>query len=811
MTKRALIACAHHWRSPVQVGDHHIARQLVARGYEVAFVSNPVSPWHVVRRTETVRDRFRNFRAGGERDLDGRLWSYVPGALVVPRRGAGLDGRWVMRHWPLLTLPGLVARARREGFGRVDLLVIREARQSFWIDHLEHDRLVYRVADRDAGFATHTPAVRAEEERLARAADLVVHSAAELASDVAELGARRTFHLPNGVDFAHFADGDPAPPPEYWDLDGPVAVFAGSIEEWVDLDLVALLAGRMPEFTFVLIGPAPPRARALERVTNIRVLGARPFEDLPAYLRHATVGIIPFDRERHGDLVDAVQPLKLHEYLASDLPVVATRWPEIERMASPARLATDPEEWERALRAAAQDPAHDPARAVYARAHDWSGRVDTLLGALAAIPPRTRSGDGERALEIAIDGRFLAQPLTGVQRYGRELLHEFDRIATERRARARLLVPEGCAVPRLHAIGVERIGGRGGHLWEQFELPRAVGDAVLFCPAGSAPLGRLRRGEPTVVTVHGLSFIHEPGSYSRAFRRLYRWMTGTIAARATRVIAVSESEAERLRDRFPAVTNRLAVIENGTVPHAFASVPPPANAPGRHTVLFVGTPTESKRAQCAIDAFRRVADDHPELTLELVGASARAYRAVPLVVPDDLRARVRFVGRVDSPEELVAHYRRARVLLFPSRYESSGLPPTEALALGCPVVASDLPVLRDRLGDAAFFFPVDDFEACVARLRTALTDDAAVAGALERAQPVLERESWRRCAERTWAALEVVALRTGAGSTPVPDPVPDSPDTERETRVDSAPGTHEGPAAGIPGGVIAEGRGTDRG
>ena len=76
---------------------------------------------------------------------------------------------------------------------------------SSWVDAIEYDRLVYRVGDRDSEFSGHTPELRRQECRLAQAADLVVYSASSLEDYVEALGPRRSMHLPNGVDYEHFA------------------------------------------------------------------------------------------------------------------------------------------------------------------------------------------------------------------------------------------------------------------------------------------------------------------------------------------------------------------------------------------------------------------------------------------------------------------------------------------------------------------------------------------------------------------------------------------------------------------------------
>ncbi|MFQ5654679.1 MAG: glycosyltransferase [Planctomycetota bacterium] len=381
--RRALIACANHYESAIQVGDHHIARGLVAAGFRVAFIANPISPLHAARaHAPEIRDRFRSFRRGGRRHLEGALWSYVPGALAPPREQPLLRSERFQRGWHRLTLPNLVGRVRREGFGEVDLLYIREPRQAFWLDEIRFGRSVFRLADRDSGFAAHGPSARRLEESVASRVDLLAYTASTLAGHAEALKPKDRLHLPNGVDFAHFAAAPREAPAEYREIPRPIAVYAGSLDHWFDYELLEGGAESLRDVSFVLIGPTgrvPPRLR---RQANVHLLGPRPYRRLPAYLRHADVDIIPFDASGQADLVASVNPLKLYEYLACGLPVVAARWEELQRLGSPARLYRGREEFVECLRAALRDPGPPEERIAFARGHDWGQRVRALLQAL---------------------------------------------------------------------------------------------------------------------------------------------------------------------------------------------------------------------------------------------------------------------------------------------------------------------------------------------------------------------------------------------------------------------------------------------
>ena len=310
----------------------------------------------------------------------------MPAAMLTPHNVPLLRGSFVHRNWQRLTFPNLVRTVLGRGFGDVDLLYIDTPTQAFWLEAVNHDISVARIGDRYGGFAGVPDELLVMERELIRKVDVTLYSARELEADVRAAGARRVVHLPNGIDFSHFADGDRTRPAEYEDFDGPIAVYVGEIAEWFDFATLDRLTVSMPDVEFVLIGPDEQAQRHLTARDNLHILGRRPFGDVPRYLHNADVGLIPFDVDGHPDLVHAVHPFKLYEYMACGLPVVATRWQELERIGSPALLVDDADGFADAIRLALSPADGRTARIAYARAADWSGRVEALTAELGIGP-----------------------------------------------------------------------------------------------------------------------------------------------------------------------------------------------------------------------------------------------------------------------------------------------------------------------------------------------------------------------------------------------------------------------------------------
>ena len=253
--RKVLMASLEYWDSPFQLAGHHLARAFAAAGWRVAYVSVPVSPLHLLRRSSpSIRARFRSWRQGGRMEATGDLWSYVPATLLAPRNSPILRSKWVIENWWRLSLPNIRRTAARHGFGSVDLLYIDVAVQGFWLDAIEHRGSVLRVADRLDGFRHISPAQVAAEREIAARVDVVAHAAASLRPHVESLGARRTAHVPNGVDIAHFERTVRSEPADLATIPRPRAIYVGAMESWFGFDTMNELVAAMPDVSFVVIG-----------------------------------------------------------------------------------------------------------------------------------------------------------------------------------------------------------------------------------------------------------------------------------------------------------------------------------------------------------------------------------------------------------------------------------------------------------------------------------------------------------------------------------------------------------------------------
>lgn len=399
------------WDSPSRVNCHEIARRFAARGHQVLFVESTGLRAPALRASS--HDRRRTLHRPwswlrGARRVEPNLFVVSPLALpwsggdALRRRSLAWLARSVERAMSALRLerPILYAflpthleavrrlDARLSVYHCVDHYAENPGVDGAWIDSLERRLL----AEIDVVFA----ASRVLRERLRKTRSDVV-----LLENVADV-----------EPFTAALDSPVGEPEDLRDCDGVRVVYVGNLARYrVDLDFLLTAARRHPELCFALIGvigqgDVERGERALHALLaqpNVKLLGPRPHARLPGYLRHCDVAIIPFLDNGHtrGSL-----PLKLWEYLAAGLSVVATDLPNLRalELGDAVTLVRDPEAFAhavaragRAARAAGLDGRR--VRSRLARGHGWAARIAAIETLLAER--MQRRGDGATAAAAA--------------------------------------------------------------------------------------------------------------------------------------------------------------------------------------------------------------------------------------------------------------------------------------------------------------------------------------------------------------------------------------------------------------------------
>lgn len=191
----------------------------------------------------------------------------------------------------------------------------------------------------------------------------------------------------NGVDLDRFTMTGPVARslPE-----GPVVGFHGALASWIDFELLDAVIRLRPALQFVFVGPVDPLAKReaaeLAALPNVHLLPAQPSDRIAEFVRGFGVGILPFVID---EMTEAVTPLKMYEYLASGVPVVATPLPECARHPA-VHTASDADSF-----AAGIDDALEMSREeraglrTHSEAADWKQRVVPVLERLDQSGLRT--------------------------------------------------------------------------------------------------------------------------------------------------------------------------------------------------------------------------------------------------------------------------------------------------------------------------------------------------------------------------------------------------------------------------------------
>ena len=330
----------------------------------------------------------------------------------------------------------------------------------------------------------------------------------------------------------------------------------------------------------------------------------------------------------------------------------------------------------------------------------------------------------DTASRIVVNGRFLARRLTGVERYGHEIL-------------------------RCISDGVQfestRLQGWSGHAWEQFILPgKLKQDCVLWSPANTGPLTVRRQA----LTIHDLSPLEHPEWFRAGFAIWYRLLLPMLAKRVQRVFTPSEYVKHNVTRRFG--IREVTVTRNGVDHTRFHPCAKQTRfALPQEYVLFVGTLEPRKNLRALLDAWSAIKHEFKNTWLMIVGVGGSVFKTIQISQKIE---RVRFLGYVDD-ETLAGLYANASLFVLPSQDEGFGLPAIEAMASGTPVIVSDGGALPEVVGDAGLRFCLSTPNGLANTMKEGLGDkklrDEMREKGLERAR----RFSWQRTADIVWESL----------------------------------------------------------
>jgi glycosyltransferase involved in cell wall biosynthesis len=365
-------------------------------------------------------------------------------------------------------------------------------------------------------------------------------------------------------------------------------------------------------------------------------------------------------------------------------------------------------------------------------------------------------------VEIVVDITSAEMGNAGIGRYTRSLLNYFSHVngfGFKRRGGVGLLNSQ---ISQASIIGDGDLFGQKARpaasrafkcLFGNSIIAHLVKAGTFWGPAHRFPIS-LPRYSRRVLTVHDLCWSRAPDTMRTAARILDEVLMERALAQADAVLVVSESVAQELQEKYPALHGKLCVT------HLASALPRPDRAfaldrdhPSSY-FLFVGTHEPRKNLYSLLAAYAKAgggAPDWPRLVIcgrtgwGGIDPWSEACRL-------GIGSRVQMISGV-SDAELAILYRNAICLVMPSLYEGFGLPLVEAMSQGRPVLTSDLGAMREVAGDAGLLVDPYSTESIAEGLRVMATDrhfrERLATHAVTRAGVF----SWEKTAAKTWAVL----------------------------------------------------------
>ena len=386
----SIVCFAHDWGGD-PTSKTHIMRILAKRN-RVLWV-NSIGMRRPTTSGRDIRRIFAKLRRSFAGCVEVEPNLFVTNPLVLPLPGVA----WAERLNAGILAARLRSICRRRGMCRPMLWTFLP-NVGWLLGRLEERMVIYHCVDEYAAFAgVSREALIARERDLIGRADVVFTSSQQLCDERRPLNPNTHF-VSHGVDVSHFGralDPTTVVPEDVGSLPRPVVGFFGLLADWVDFSLVRALALARPAWSFALVGKAAADLEPLRGLSNVHLLGQKPYAALPGYCRAIDVGIIPF---RMSELTVRANPLKLREYLAAGLPVVSTPLPEVARYNGMVRLASGPEEFLSGLEAALGERSDvmTRQRMEAMRVEGWETRVaeiSTILAAHRGIAGEVSQGD----------------------------------------------------------------------------------------------------------------------------------------------------------------------------------------------------------------------------------------------------------------------------------------------------------------------------------------------------------------------------------------------------------------------------------
>jgi glycosyltransferase involved in cell wall biosynthesis len=292
---------------------------------------------------------------------------------------------------------------------------------------------------------------------------------------------------------------------------------------------------------------------------------------------------------------------------------------------------------------------------------------------------------------VIINGKFLAQPITGVQRFALEMVKEL----LYTKVKFRIYAPAGAAVPLWLSEHVTTFGRSRSLLWEQLDLPKRLkreNSPLLVNLCNSGPM----RYSNHLLVLHDVAFLAHPEWFGRLFRTWYKLLIPALVKRANHLFTVSEFSKSEIVKYFNVGAHRITVVHNGTNRQRNL------HSEQKHPfILSVGSLNPRKNIGFIAEAFQRANLENWDLVI--AGGESKHFKSHEQMQ----HPNIKWIGYQDE-ETLEKLYNEAALFVSASHYEGFGIPVLEAMQHGCEIALSRIPVYTELFTTHIHYFDLHD-------------------------------------------------------------------------------------------------------
>ena len=373
--------------SNIRIGIHKYASLFSKQGFEILSVANYISFHNFLRRNTRDKEMIAAWKKGIAIHDEG-LKSCVPFCYLPYLALPLLDSMLVASNCLKYCAPPIKKVLKKAGFLNPDIVFITNIQLLSMLKLVKPKVIIMRIADRVEGFGLTPKTILEVQKEAIKKSNYVFVTSKNLYEEVKELNVNdNIIRLPNGVDrdFIKKDDKSYPVPEEYKNISKPIVFYVGAISDWFDYDVYEYGLSQLQDFSFVMVGPilgVQQHKSSMKiqdwqkKYKNFYYLGVKKHDELPSYLAHSHVGLIPFTIT---PMTNEINPIKLFEYAAYGLPVVASNMEELEDYKDNVfRYKNENEFVQLLLEHSKKDEIESEKQIQFARDNTWEKRFDYM-------------------------------------------------------------------------------------------------------------------------------------------------------------------------------------------------------------------------------------------------------------------------------------------------------------------------------------------------------------------------------------------------------------------------------------------------